>query len=276
MLAPVAAILGLSSSMVLERPLEKAIAFALEQRFEAFEVWADHPHAHPDETRPETRKELRARLREFVRVSLHGPLGNASLASINPGIWRESVRQYLATVELAHDLGATVVVIHPGDLRDHRFKDEFLRLSCEALARVADRAAQLGVTVAVENCGPYHAGVDQTTADLAAIVRSLGTRGRLCIDTGHAAVNKNAGEILSTLGEAIAHVHIHDNHGARDEHLAIGAGTIDFSPYVPLLRQLDGMAIAEVVWDGARSPQSPEELARVTHEAWAALMDEKL
>src|SRR5438445_11966994 len=127
------------------------------------------PHAHPDETPADVRKSLRKALADFSAVSIHGPLGNASLASINPGIWRESLRQHLAAVEIASDIGATVLVTHPGDLRDHRFADEFTRLSREALAQLAERGAQLGVTIAVENCGPYHAGIDRTAADLAAL-----------------------------------------------------------------------------------------------------------
>ena len=271
MLPAVAALLGVSSSMLLERPLEQAIAFAVENEFRAFEVWADHPHAHPDETPPEMRRRIRIALDPFERISVHGPLGNASLASINPGIWRESLRQHLAATELAHDLGAAVLVVHPGDLRDHRFKAEFMRLSCEALGKVVERGAQLGVTVAIENCGPFHAGIDQTAADLATIVRSLGPHGRVCLDTGHASVNKNAAELVASLGDVIAHFHVHDNHGARDEHLPIGAGSIDFAPYVPILARLEGMAIAEVVWDETRSAEPPETLARATKDGWSRL-----
>jgi sugar phosphate isomerase/epimerase len=271
MLRAMAAVLGLSSSMLLERPLDEAIDFARRQGFRAFEVWADHPHAHPDEMPPDARQRMRRLLTEFERVSMHGPLGNASVASINPGIRLESVRQHIAAVELAHDLGATVLVVHPGDLRDRRFKGETLGLSCDALATVSDRAAALGVTIAVENCGPYLAGIDQTAADLATIVRSLGSRGGVCVDTGHAAVNGNATELVTLLGDAVAHFHVHDNHGARDEHLPIGAGTIDFSAYLPLLTNFEGIAVAEIVWERARSTVTPEALALAMMDGWSRL-----
>src|SRR6266851_5855032 len=123
---------GISSSMLLQRPMSAAIELARRHDLPAFEVWADHPHAHPDETSPDARAALRRDLAGFKRVSGHVPLGNASLASINPGIWRESVRQYLGAVELAHDIGAAVLVVHPGDLRDARFFSDFTRLSKKA------------------------------------------------------------------------------------------------------------------------------------------------
>ena len=270
------AILGVSSSMLLERSIEQTIAFADDEGFRAFELWADHPHVHPDETPKDARQRLAKSLRRFDRLSAHGPLGNASIASINPGIWRESVRQHIAAVELAHDLGATLLVVHPGDLRDRRFKADALRLSCEALGKIAGRAAELGVTIALENCGPYHAGIDETADDLTTIVRSLGPRGKVCLDTGHAAVNKNADELIAALGGDVVHVHIHDNHGARDEHLPIGAGSIDFSRYVKLLDRLEGIAVAEVVWEEGKMSGTPQDLVRATRIGWEKLVGKRV
>jgi len=258
--------------MLLQRSLVEAIEFARRHGLSAFEVWADHPHAHPDETPNELRERLRRELAGFARVSVHGPLGNASLASINPGIWRESLRQYLATVELAHDIGAAVLVVHPGDLRDPRFADEFPRRSQEALGQLARRAEQLGVTLAVENCGPYHAGVDRTADELRALIAHVGSpRLKACLDTGHGAVNRNTADLVRLLGNAIVHLHVHDNHGQRDEHLPMGRGTIDFSVLAPVLAGFDGLAIAEVVWDERSGGETPEELLGAARTGWAAV-----
>ncbi len=258
--------------MLLQRPLMDAIDLAKRHDLSAFEVWADHPHAHPDETSSDLRARLRRQLADFASVSLHGPLGNASLASINPGIWRESLRQHVAAIELAHDIGATVLVAHPGDLRDARFAAESTRLSQEALAQLARRAEQLDVTVAVENCGPYHAGIDRTAEDLYRLIGHVGSpRLQACLDTGHAAVNHNAEDLVRLLGDAIVHLHVHDNHGQRDEHLPIGRGTIDFSALAAVLSHFDGMAIAEVVWDEGRTVDTPETLLLAAQTGWTAI-----
>lgn len=255
--------------MILQRPIADAIELARSHDLPAFEVWADHPHAHPDETSREARAALRRELAGFTRVSVHGPLGNASLASINPGIWRESVRQYLAAVELAHDIGATVLVVHPGDLRDARFFSEFTRLSEEAIGQLARRAEALGIVLAVENCGPYHSGVDRSAADLASLIKSAGSSHvRMCLDVGHAAVNKNVEELLRLLRADIVHLHVHDNHGQRDEHLPIGRGTIDFAPLAALLAGFDGMAIAEVVWADGGTAETPEAMLDAAQAGW--------
>lgn len=258
--------------MLLQRPLEDAVRFAKEQGFAAFEVWADHPHAHPDETSADARTSIKRELAGFTRVSVHGPLGNASLASINPGIWRESVRQHLRTVELCSDIGASVLVVHPGDLRDARFAHDFRALSLEALNQLAARAEGLGVTIAVENCGPYHAGIDRTAADLEALVAGVGSKHLMaCLDTGHGALNGNTADLVRLLGDRIVHLHVHDNHGRRDEHLPVGRGTIDFSVLAPLLSRFEGMAIAEVVWEAGPAVEAPEALARAAQIGWAAI-----
>jgi sugar phosphate isomerase/epimerase len=265
-------LLGISSSMLLQRSLEEAIDFARRHGLSAFEVWADHPHAHPDETPSDLRARLRRKLAGFARTSVHGPLGNASLASINPGIWRESLRQHLGAVELAHDIGAAVLVVHPGDLRDPRFAAEFTRLSQEALGRLARRGEQLGITLAVENCGPYHAGIDRTADDLAALIMHVGSpRLKACLDVGHGAVNHNLADLVRLLGKDIMHLHVHDNQGQRDDHLPMGRGTIDFSVLAPLVAGFDGMAIAEVVWDERSSAETPEELLRAAQTGWIAV-----
>jgi sugar phosphate isomerase/epimerase len=258
--------------MLLQRPLLDALDFARRAGLNGFEVWADHPHAHPDETPGDVRATLRRRLADFARVSVHGPLGNTSLASINPGIWRESVRQYVGAIELAHDIGAAVLVVHPGDLRDARFFADFMRLAEEALGRLARRAQELGVMLAVENCGPYHAGVDRTAADLRSLIKRTGSSSvGACLDIGHAAVNRNTDELVDLLGSDIVHLHVHDNHGQRDEHLPVGYGTIDFSPLLPILADFSGLAITEIVWDGTTSVETPEQMLRDAEAGWHAV-----
>jgi sugar phosphate isomerase/epimerase len=258
--------------MLLQRPLLEAVRFARRAGLNGFEVWADHPHAHPDETSSDARTTLRRELADFARVSVHGPLGNASLASINPGIWRESLRQYVGAIELAHDVGAAILVVHPGDLRDHRFFSDFTRLAEEALGRLARKAEELGVMLAVENCGPYHSGVDRTAADLRSLINGAGSpHVRACLDVGHAAVNRNTSELVSLLGKDIVHLHVHDNHGQRDEHLPVGRGTIDFGLLAPIFADFDGLAVAEVVWDEATRTETPEELLRAAQAGWEAV-----
>jgi sugar phosphate isomerase/epimerase len=61
-----------------------------------------------------------------------------------------------------------------------------------------------------------------------AFLPELAARGLGCtLDCGHARLNGNLDEFLAA--GAFCHVHLHDNDGASDDHIACGDGTIDFS-----------------------------------------------
>lgn len=60
----------------------------------------------------------------------------------------------------------------------------------------------------------------------------------LCLDVGPAntVVSKTPpADWLAPMLPDLRHVHLHDNHGALDEHLPLGAGTIDFAPILAAL-----------------------------------------
>jgi sugar phosphate isomerase/epimerase len=60
----------------------------------------------------------------------------------------------------------------------------------------------------------------------------------VCLDLGHAHVTVGIAEAVATLGARIASVHVHDNHGMKDEHLWPGDGTIDWPVAVKYLKEL--------------------------------------
>ena len=59
-----------------------------------------------------------------------------------------------------------------------------------------------------------------------------------CFDTGHWHIfgRTEVDEWLQRLGSKMTEVHLHDNHGERDEHLPPGDGTFDFGGFFSLLR----------------------------------------
>ena len=50
----------------------------------------------------------------------------------------------------------------------------------------------------------------------------------VCLDLGHAHLGPGVEAAIETLKPLIRSVHVHDNHGMKDEHLWPGEGTIDF------------------------------------------------
>jgi len=261
--------IGLSSSMLLEYSLEEALRMAADWGFLQIEVWGDHPHAHPDQLGAAERTALRRQLEPFERVSMHAPLGGASLASMNPGIWKEATREYRECIRLASEVGAEVVVIHPGEVRDWRLATIAREHCVASLHQLAEEAARHGVRLALENNGRYLASLDQTADVLVSLLDEVNSPVLLaCLDTGHGNVNGNNLELVTKLGPRLKHLHVHDNHGNRDEHLPMGWGSMDFSFLAPMFDWFDGIVVAELTWAKSAGGSSAEEMAHAALKGW--------
>ena len=92
-----------------------------------------------------------------------------------------------------------------------------------SLRELAPVATDLGVRLAIENGG------SGWRADVGHLLALLGDAGAgphgahealgLCLDTGHRHLHGDVAEGIRLGGRAITTLHIHDNHGARDEHI---------------------------------------------------------
>jgi len=99
------------------------------------------------------------------------------------------------------------------------------QLGLDRFKRIADRAERSGVNVAVENmCSAK--GIAKATYVLEQIdAPRLG----FCFDSGHHNARKAPEEdMLARFGHRLMSLHLHDNHGARDEHLLPFDGTTDW------------------------------------------------
>ena len=97
---------------------------------------------------------------------------------------------------------------------------------------LAARAAAHGVTVMLENV--YETGPE---LHLEIIRRVAAPNLKVCLDIGHlfAFGGGDWPRWLNTLAPVIGQLHLHDNHGAADEHLALGAGSIPLAEILQFL-----------------------------------------
>ena len=169
-------------------------------------------------------------------VTLHGPFIDLSAGSPDPAVrevTRQRLEQFLAVVPLFKPLA---VVCHAGyEARKYEsFKEFWLEHSFATWSWMADRLAECGSQLMLENvfeCNP---------ADLDALFRRLKPqRVGFCLDTGHAtAFGKSDTQTwLTSLGPYLGQVHLHDNMGQRDDHLALGEGIISFSNVLIYLKK---------------------------------------
>jgi sugar phosphate isomerase/epimerase len=99
-------------------------------------------------------------------------------------------------------------------------------LQKEALRRIGKCAVEYGVLACLENMISQKEFLCRDAGELMGMAGGIEGIG-LTFDFGHANTVGKVPEFLEKVGLA-NHIHIHDNHGVSDEHLPLGAGTIDW------------------------------------------------
>jgi sugar phosphate isomerase/epimerase len=103
-------------------------------------------------------------------------------------------------------------------------------LRAEAFACCDPLAADCGVRICVENVQLRPNEVITSFTDHVRLIDTLAHPAVVCaLDTGHAHVSGGIRTGIEIFGPRLQHIHLHDNHGEKDEHLEVGKGTIQFA-----------------------------------------------
>jgi sugar phosphate isomerase/epimerase len=139
-------------------------------------------------------------------------------------------------LEMAEQVPLTSMVLHLG-LNEEHWDTRALDDALTAVEHLKAFAGPLGVKLLLENLNNDVA----TPEHLVEIVRvghfdSVG----FCLDLGHAHLaeaipesshapaQSGVAQAFAAFGDKLSELHVHDNHGVRDEHLWPGEGSIDF------------------------------------------------
>ncbi|NLX49599.1 MAG: sugar phosphate isomerase/epimerase [Methanospirillum sp.] len=162
-----------------------------------------------------------------LEISVHAPYSDLNLASLNHPILRETVRQVKACIEAASEWTDRVVV-HPGYLSPlgKLAPNRAWGVQKDALREIGRCAADHGVLACLENMISIREFLCRDPGELLGMADGIEGVG-VCFDLGHANTVGVVRDFLAVL-ERADHLHLHDNHGASDEHLALGDGTVDW------------------------------------------------
>jgi sugar phosphate isomerase/epimerase len=212
---------------------------------QAVEVFAARQHF--DYTSREHVSELAAWFRSnpLEAFSMHAPLypdremGRAGAPAVNV-LHPEKARRIDAMDEIKRALEAAEyipfrnLVVHLGG-REDGWSPRTIEYGLTALEHLGAFARPLGVRLLVENLTS-----EPTTPEHLITILEMGHLNNvgICLDLGHAHMTVGIPEAIATLGERIASVHVHDNHGMKDEHLWPGDGTIDWPATTTALKAL--------------------------------------
>jgi sugar phosphate isomerase/epimerase len=95
-----------------------------------------------------------------------------------------------------------------------------------ALREIGSFARDRGITACLENMGGIREFLCRDPEEILGMIEGIDGIG-FTFDVGHAHTVGKVKEFLPHISRAY-HLHVHDNHGSLDEHLALGDGTIDW------------------------------------------------
>jgi sugar phosphate isomerase/epimerase len=201
------------------------------------ELLVDHEALAP-EFRSE-REEIAAELRENrITCRFHAPFRDLHPAGHDPEAVGLARRRLEAAVELAPDFGVKSLVAHPswdprGDALDRAEWLDRAEAFWTGLQPVLDAA---GARLGLENTFDPDPSL---LRDL--LARLEGAPFDFLFDTGHFNAYSNAPltEWMEILGPRLTALHVHDNGGVLDEHLALGRGSFPWMDFFGQVRDLD-------------------------------------
>jgi sugar phosphate isomerase/epimerase len=239
----------------------EVLDFTIRHGFQGYEL--SSYHFWPERLRPDEVEHIRSGVRQNgMRLAIHARHRGISFGAHDPTLRQRFVEELQATVRFAAALGGDVVVAHVGEIvppvgapsmPEADLRRQAFAYALDSFARCAPVAADCGVRICVENVQLRPNEVITSFADHLRLVDSIGQPAVVCaLDTGHANVNGGIHPCIQAFGPRLRHIHLHDNHGEKDEHLEVGKGTIRFAEFSSFLQNFPDVISLET-----RSPTDP-------------------
>ncbi len=171
-----------------------------------------------------------------LKVTFHAPFMDLRPGALDDKIRRVSVDRMKQAIDLAQYFHPIRIVCHP--MFDDRYyvdcDDLWLEASVKSWTELIDLAKAHNSILSLENV------YDKEPRLLRRLFEALESDSVcFCLDTGHFnAFSYTPLKVwLKELGKYLGQLHLHDNFGERDEHLAVGKGTFPFEELFAWLRK---------------------------------------
>jgi sugar phosphate isomerase/epimerase len=166
-------------------------------------------------------------------LSVHGPFGDLCPGSFDPRVRDLARSRFEQARDIAVRLNAQHLVLHHCYVPHTTPPSGWLPRSTEFWCAFLDGVPP-GISVHLENL------LELDTELIAAVIDAIDRPNLdIALDIGHSHCRSHLSvvEWIEALGDRIGYVHLHDNCGQEDEHLALGEGTI---PVCDVISSLEG------------------------------------
>lgn len=246
----------LSTYLFVSRKLTPDLLSQIHQhRFQALEIFASRSH-FDYATRQEVRLIARSLSDNHLQLnSLHAPTSRdvsvnreggtpLSITEVERVRRIEAMDELRRVIDVAEDLPFARLILHMGgsrEIADPRKRDA----AFSSLEHLSLHAHHAGVRICIENT---HSEMGDPVYLRKFVDETRLTSVRFNFDVGHAHLAEGPAEdriskSFEPLRELVASLHIHDNHGEKDEHLPPYEGSIDWPAALKLLRTAPGKQV---------------------------------
>lgn len=222
--APLGALIALSTASVYPESTANGFELASRLGYDAVEVMVG---IDPISQEIDAVRHL-SEYHEMPVCAVHAPC-----LLITARVWgTEPWAKLKKSAEMAREVGADVVVVHP----PFRWQRDYARGFVEGIASLEE---ETGIAFAVENMYPWRASRREMQVYMPGWNPAEQTYSNTTIDLSHTATSRSDPvEMAKKLGDRLRHIHMTDGTGsAKDEHLVPGRGS---QPCVELLEHLAG------------------------------------
>ena len=223
------------------RPVLKELDSISELKFDYLELTMDPPQAHYKMIRKEKKNLIRALDRHKMKIMCHLPTF-VSTADLTPSLREASLNEVLNSLDVAAELECLKVVLHPSYMLGLSVfvREKAREYALDSLDAIMIKANQLGLIICFENMfSRTHSLVKPD--DFVEIFDKF-PKLKLTLDTGHAHIGDKDGrralDLIKRFPDRISHIHASDNLGKEDNHLPVGAGTVNFPEIVKAIKEI--------------------------------------
>jgi sugar phosphate isomerase/epimerase len=218
--------------------------------FRYIELMTTPPHFWPRQFTKEQRKKTRNLMERLnlVLTAINPTFLDINLASPNPGMREESIKQIKEQITLAHDLGAKIIVIIAG--RRHPLlappvEVVWKKFARESVLRCVEHAEKKNVIFGLEN-GPS-LFIDRTERMQFVLNQVKSPWMKFVYDVANASMVEPIVPGLERIKDHLVHVHLSDTDGKKWTHSRVGTGMIDFGAVGGKLKEIhfSGISILE-------------------------------
>ena len=172
-------------------------------------------------------------------------------------------------IKAAYRLGAPYIVIHPCIPREYRYeyyRAETREINMKFYRALTPLLEETGVKLGVENMFNWDPvkkcicpTVCSTAEEMIDYIDALGPQFVACLDTGHAQLSgTGAAHMARLLGKRLQFLHVHDNNGTQDCHVAPMLGYNGPSTLSSVVWTDFAAALKEIGYTGTLSLESDE------------------